>query len=166
MKKCLMLMLITVVGACCEVSLAVDGGTVAAKDGGGPDGGSFDAGPVRPIPDGGPGCLPSTPGNPCSGALRGAAGCDAPIAQCDAATEFILSVACHSLPDGGQYEVNGIAGSWCYPLPPQCQAASSCGCLEQYGGFSHDAGRLDCPGNYFFCIDRGLAVPDLHCNPP
>lgn len=151
----MLVMAATLAGACGEVvSTPPDAGTPrVVKDGGA-------------AADAGTACSASTPGSPCSGALRGAEGCDAPIPVCNGATEFVLSVACHYLPDGGQYAVNGIAGAWCYALPAQCQAASSCGCLEQFGGFSHDAGSLTCPGNYFFCIDHGRVVPDLHCNPP
>ena len=156
------LVLAVMVAACGEVSTQVDGRLV---DGGKVDGGTVDGGTVDGglVDAGSSRC--TTTGAECSGALRGSSGCDAPTPACDPATEFVVSVACHYLPDGGQYAVNGIAGAWCYRLPPQCASSPTCDCLTAFGGFHLDGGSLSCPGNYYRCLDQSTPR-DLHCNPP
>ncbi len=163
MKRLLIFAMTLGVTACGELSLRPDGSATLDTEGGHPDGGPVVA---APIPDGGQLFSSRTPGNQFSGVLRGASGCNVARAACDPASEYVVSVACHGLFDGGQYAVNGVAGSWCYPLPTQCHATPTCRCLTEFGAYQHDGGTLDCPGNYFFCLDQGGAPADLHCNPP
>ncbi len=107
------------------------------------------------------------PGEPGDGALRGCSGCAVQAPVCQAPSEYTVSVSCHPGPDGGEYAVNGVAGSWCYATPSGCGSTPTCACLLQFGVFRHDGGGLSCPGNYWNCFDGTAGGPsNLHCNPP